>query len=126
MFSAQPLRKSRSTSSVAKRSAIRSSRHTQSSFSRTGESPSSVPLSARSLLMLCLAILFVVGLGIIFEEQAGLSILAAMAAPLPEGREALPPGVTVQSLLPDMRNPVAMAFDPQGRLFYTEKTTGEV
>src|SRR5205823_2026315 len=28
--------------------------------------------------------------------------------------------------LPNMRRPVAMAFDPQGRLFYTEKDTGQV
>lgn len=42
------------------------------------------------------------------------------------GREFLPPGVTIQTMLTDMDAPVAMAFDPSGRLFYTEKNTGNV
>ncbi len=41
--------------------------------------------------------------------------------------EALPPGVHVERVVPDNLNfPVAMAFAPDGRLFYTEKTTGNV
>src|SRR4051812_31325968 len=47
------------------------------------------------------------------------------AAPL-DGSETLPPGAQIQTILPNMVNPIAMAFDPQGRLFYTEKTTGNV
>src|SRR5436190_22858208 len=84
------------------------------------------PSMTRSLLILCLPLLMLVGIGITFEEQANLLVLSSMTASLPEGREGLPPGVAVQTVLTDMRNPVAMAFDPQGRLFYTEKSTGEV
>jgi aldose sugar dehydrogenase len=39
-----------------------------------------------------------------------------------EGEEPLPPGVQVEVLLRGMQSPVAMAFDPEGRLFYTEKS----
>src|SRR5215212_6451220 len=48
------------------------------------------------------------------------------AAPLPEGREPLPPGATIQTVLDGMHRPVAFAFDPQGRIFYTEKDRGYV
>ncbi|HEX9987134.1 MAG TPA: PQQ-dependent sugar dehydrogenase [Chloroflexia bacterium] len=50
---------------------------------------------------------------------------AVSAAP-DDGTEQLPPGATTQTVLSDLDNPIAMAFDPQGRLFYTEKTTGKV
>lgn len=40
--------------------------------------------------------------------------------------EELPPGARVETVLGRMNRPVAMAFDPQGRLFYTEKVTGQV
>src|SRR5436190_18306269 len=43
-----------------------------------------------------------------------------------DGTEPLPPGVTIQTLLPNMAYPIAMAFDPNGRLFYTEKVSGKV
>jgi glucose/arabinose dehydrogenase/plastocyanin len=49
-----------------------------------------------------------------------------VAAPLVEGTENLPAGAITQTVLSGMINPIAMAFDPQGRLFYTEKTTGAV
>jgi aldose sugar dehydrogenase len=39
-----------------------------------------------------------------------------------EGEEPLPPGVQVETLLRGMQAPVAMTFDPDGRLFYTEKS----
>jgi glucose/arabinose dehydrogenase len=52
-------------------------------------------------------------------------VMASLAQPLPEG-ESLPPGVRIETVLGRMDRPVAMAFDPQGRLFYTEKTTGQV
>ncbi|HKP52727.1 MAG TPA: PQQ-dependent sugar dehydrogenase [Chloroflexia bacterium] len=41
-------------------------------------------------------------------------------------QEALPPGARIETLLEDMNRPVAMAFDPAGRIFYTEKETGNV
>src|SRR5205823_14783108 len=50
---------------------------------------------------------------------------SAPAAPS-DGTEPLPPGVTIQTLLSNMAYPVAMAFDPDGRLFYTEKVSGKV
>src|SRR5688500_15885367 len=40
----------------------------------------------------------------------------------PTPREPLPPGTRVETVLDNMRLPVALAFDPQGRLFYTEKS----
>lgn len=43
-----------------------------------------------------------------------------------DGTEALPPGSAIQTILPNMNKPIALAFDPQGRLFYTEKETGNV
>ena len=43
-----------------------------------------------------------------------------------EGTETLPAGAFTQTVLANMVNPIALAFDPQGRLFYTEKTTGQV
>ncbi|MGI8587934.1 MAG: PQQ-dependent sugar dehydrogenase [Chloroflexia bacterium] len=43
-----------------------------------------------------------------------------------DGTEPLPPGASIQTVLTGMVNPIALAFDPQGRLFYTEKTTGRV
>jgi len=52
--------------------------------------------------------------------------LAAPVAAPTEGTETLPAGASTQIMLSNMTNPIAMAFDPQGRLFYTEKTTGQV
>jgi glucose/arabinose dehydrogenase len=40
--------------------------------------------------------------------------------------EPLPSGAVVTQVLPNMNLPTAMVFDPAGRLFYTEKTTGNV
>src|SRR5687768_16706662 len=40
--------------------------------------------------------------------------------------ENLPPGAVVETVLSGMVNPIAIAFDPDGRMFYTEKTTGNV
>ncbi|MDQ3707558.1 MAG: PQQ-dependent sugar dehydrogenase [Chloroflexota bacterium] len=53
---------------------------------------------------------------------------AAPGSPLsPDAQsEPLPPGVVTQTLLTNMNDPVAMAFDPDGRLFYTEKNSGNV
>jgi len=43
-----------------------------------------------------------------------------------DGVEALPPNTVIQTVLTNMDRPVAMAFDPAGRLFYTEKVSGKV
>ncbi len=51
---------------------------------------------------------------------------ARSTAQIPEGTETLPPGVSSETVLSAIHKPVAMAFDPQGRLFYTEKDTGYV
>src|SRR4051794_38886873 len=48
------------------------------------------------------------------------------AASPSDGTEPLPPGTSVEVVLSNMNNPVAMAFDPAGRLFYTEKQSGQV
>jgi glucose/arabinose dehydrogenase len=44
-------------------------------------------------------------------------------APNEDGTEPLPPGAISQTLLSNMEYPVALAFDPSGRLFYTESST---
>jgi aldose sugar dehydrogenase len=48
------------------------------------------------------------------------------SAPLGDGTETLPAGTSIQTVLPNMNQPVALAFDPNGRLFYTERATGRV
>src|SRR5688500_3128901 len=58
-------------------------------------------------------------------------VLPASGQPVSEGApadgfEGLPPGTSVETLLTNMDKPIAMAFDPDGRLFYTEKNTGNV
>jgi glucose/arabinose dehydrogenase len=58
---------------------------------------------------------------------AFVALLSSLAAPGPTAAqraesEGLPPGTRVETVLEGMRAPVAMAFDPAGRLFYTEKT----
>src|SRR6476469_2566318 len=40
----------------------------------------------------------------------------------PSTTEPLPAGATVQTVVADLRPAIAMAFDPAGRLFFTEKT----
>src|SRR5215210_9558433 len=45
---------------------------------------------------------------------------------LPTNTEQLPAGTSIQTVLSNMDNPIALAFDPAGRLFYTEKNTGNV
>ena len=51
---------------------------------------------------------------------------AAEAAIPTDGTETLPAGASIQTVLPGMNQPIAMAFDPAGRLFYTERNTGNV
>ena len=40
--------------------------------------------------------------------------------------EPLPPGARIEPVFNDVRNPVAMTFAPDGRWFFTERTTGWV
>ncbi len=55
---------------------------------------------------------------------------SALGAPLrgvpADTIEGLPAGVRVETVLTGMDKPIAMAFDPAGRLFYTEKESGKV
>lgn len=74
-----------------------------------------------SLLALAALILLVAAPS---SRALGYSIVAE--ASTPEGSEQLPPRVVIQTVLSGMIEPVAMAFDPAGRLFYTEKSTGNV
>ncbi|MFL5731959.1 MAG: PQQ-dependent sugar dehydrogenase [Chloroflexia bacterium] len=71
----------------------------------------------RFLIFCCLVMLVGVAPA---ATGAPASPLAASTPSL--GLEPLPPGVQVQTLIEGMNQPVAMAFDPVGRLFYTEKT----
>ncbi len=77
--------------------------------------------SVVGLLLLCAPILPASGPPLTWPVTA-----ANLSAPPVVGREDLPNGVTSEIVLADMHQPVAMAFDPQGRLFYTEKDTGNV
>jgi glucose/arabinose dehydrogenase len=56
---------------------------------------------------------------------AGMMLLSAPSQAQSD-MEALPPGAKIETLLEDMNRPIAMAFDPAGRIFYTEKETGNV
>jgi glucose/arabinose dehydrogenase len=47
----------------------------------------------------------------------------APAAPLAPAAENLPPGAVIDTIIPDAGNAVAMAWDPDGRLFFTQKST---
>lgn len=76
---------------------------------------------ALCMALLCTPVILMAGSG------GHWRVLASAQADLPAvGTEDLPPGVSVQTMLSDMLRPVALAFDPQGRLFYTEKNTGNV
>ncbi len=81
----------------------------------------------RSLALLALFALAFSGLAAGFTPASGAAPTAPNQPTAPnDGSEPLPAGVTIETLLPGMVNPIAMAFDPAGRLFYTEKTTGNV
>src|SRR5690349_19996393 len=53
-------------------------------------------------------------------------LAAARPAAPADGTEPLPPGVQIQTVLPGLDQPIAMAFDPAGRLFFTERASGNV
>jgi glucose/arabinose dehydrogenase/plastocyanin len=59
-------------------------------------------------------------------SQATASVPARLSAVPHDGTENLPPGAAVQTVLPNMNQPIAMALDPVGRMFYTERNTGRV
>ncbi len=89
----------------------------------------------RTLLYSCLILLAALGVvAALVDKQPGSAKAAyrmqdpspAIVNPQVDGAEPLPPGASIQTILPNMAQPIAMAFDPQGRLFYTEKETGNV
>ncbi len=91
-------------------------------------------MKSRSFISRCLAIMGLMLLPLAVMSPA-LSILggspAQAAAPITASRasapnEALPPGATIETVLPGMSQPIALAFDPAGRLFYTERSSGNV
>jgi glucose/arabinose dehydrogenase/plastocyanin len=77
-------------------------------------------LSVLTLLALAFGAL---ALGVITPVSGAAPTLATVPN---DGTEDLPPGTSIETVLPNMVNPIALAFDPAGRLFYTEKTTGNV
>src|SRR5436190_8557153 len=80
----------------------------------------SVPTLAALLLVLLLGGLAGIGARALAARPA-----PAAAAPA-DGTEPLPPGVQIQTVLPGLDQPIAMAFDPAGRLFFTERASGNV
>lgn len=75
--------------------------------------------------VLVVSAMAVLSLGMLTNGAGAITLAAPNQIPRMD-TESLPPGVTVQTVLSGMNLPVAMAFDPQGRLFYTEKVTGNV
>jgi glucose/arabinose dehydrogenase len=67
--------------------------------------------------------LFAVAL-LVFGATTG-AAHAAPAPPLAPAGENLPPGAVIDTVIPapDAGNAVAMAWDPAGRLFFTQKST---
>ena len=70
----------------------------------------------------------IVAAAFVLLARGGPTAQAAPGKPLsPDAQsEPLPAGVVTQTLLTNLNDPVAMAFDPDGRLFYTEKNSGNV
>ncbi len=80
------------------------------------------PLFITISALIGLALFAMSAIGTLRASSAGpLAVNAALAAPA-DGTESLPPGASIETVLPNMNLPIAMAFDPSGRLFYTEKT----
>ncbi|MEO8287474.1 MAG: PQQ-dependent sugar dehydrogenase [Chloroflexota bacterium] len=59
-------------------------------------------------------------------QVSGATPSASAMLVVPTTTESLPPGAVITTVLPNMNNPIAMVFDQSGRLFYTEKVTGNV
>src|SRR5436190_3596119 len=77
-------------------------------------------------LLLIICVLALGMLGILGASATGTSARTPAAAPITVGHEQLSPGTKIETLLEGMKRPVAFAFDPSGRIFYTEKETGSV
>jgi glucose/arabinose dehydrogenase/plastocyanin len=74
-----------------------------------------------------LSVLLAAGLSMALWSGGPSPATAGTASTAPaDGTEPLPPGASIQTVLPNVDMPVAMAFDPQGRLFYTERVSGKV
>jgi glucose/arabinose dehydrogenase len=58
----------------------------------------------------------------IFGSPSAVAVQTQPALPF----EDVPPGAKVETVLDGMHQPVAIAFDPSGRIFYTERDTGNV
>src|SRR5690242_14524616 len=80
---------------------------------------------ARFILLLVLLGGIVVAGSLSAQTWAAARPAPAPAAPA-DGTEPLPPGVQIQTVLPGLDQPIAMAFDPVGRLFFTERASGNV
>src|SRR3954467_3098297 len=78
-----------------------------------------------SLLTFLLSVLLISPL-LISTPVSPTRTASASFAPIEEGTEPLPPGVHIETVIENMESPVAYAFDPDGRIFYTEKGTGNV
>ena len=72
-------------------------------------------MSLRALLSKSISTLALITLALIVLTPAG-------TGAQPEPKEPLPTGARIETVLREMRQPVAMVFDPAGRLFYTERT----
>lgn len=83
-------------------------------------------LAIPALFVLLVGAMIVLGRGAPSAEATGSTANPQQARQPGSPDEVLPPGVVTQTLLSNMNKPVAMAFDPAGRLFYTEKESGNV
>ena len=92
---------------------------------RFSPSPSFVLRLFAFLLFLPITALLLYGALMVGPSAATSSAASALVIPLQaphDGTEPLPPGVSMTTILPSLSDgPVSMAFDPQGRLFFTEK-----
>jgi glucose/arabinose dehydrogenase len=82
----------------------------------------STPNLKAFLYLLLFAPLAVLAVGMLRTSEASVAKPAGFAPTPTVTTEPLPAGTEVQTVLADMVQPVAMAFDPQGRLFYTERS----
>ena len=77
---------------------------------------------SRYLLPLILLVLAVVSATLAVHIAAFAAYSVNILIVPTDGTEPLPPGTSIQTMLSNMVQPVDLAFDPQGRLFYIERT----
>jgi glucose/arabinose dehydrogenase len=84
-------------------------------------------------LILGLFALLTLGLAIAFSTttsaapQNSVALEAALSNPQADGTEPLPAGVIVETVIPNLLDgPVAMAWAPDGRLFFNDRNSGNV